>query len=162
MSSQASLVNEKLYQAKLLLQLLDRRNDDSLSYAAELRAVEAAAVELLCVGLQLFIDEIAESCQLKDRYYNVYQLQQALIEEERSHAVVETLVELADADNNWLPSLLAAHNRVFNGAAVNKTQKPTSAQAIQFQDVSAGLDVIASVNAFSDFVLQQRAFLGEW
>ena len=162
MSSKAALVNEKHYQAKLLLQLLDVCDPQAYTAPAQIKAVEAAAVELLSIGLQLFFAEIAESCQLQGQYHSVYELQQGLADDKRSHAVVDTLVELSESHGSWLARLQSAHSRVAQGGGVNKPVSSKHALALQIQDVSEGLVVQECQQAFSAFVLEQRTFLGEW
>ena len=160
MSSKAALVNEKHYQAKLILALLAEQDTNALSYAAQVKAVESSAVLLMHSAFMLFLAELAESCQIKQSCLSVESLAQALAEEGRSHAVVETLLVLQAQQKSWLHELLSAQQKVSLGLAVNEVNKTT--HALQFSDISEEIDVNALLQQFTSFVQQQRSFLSEW
>ncbi|NRB41952.1 MAG: hypothetical protein HRU20_26340 [Pseudomonadales bacterium] len=159
--SSAALVNEKHYQVKLLLELLAAQDKTCATYAAQLKSIEAACVLLLEAGFSLFLNEVAASCQLKDNFSSVVHLQHALHDEQRSHAVVETLLELQADTQSWLYLLQSAAQKVHQGLAVNKPVVK-SAQTLQFQDAGEGLELAHCLQEFTAFVEAQRSFLSEW
>ena len=154
MSSVAAKVNEKHYQARLLLAM-----SDNCELPAQHAALEAAACLLLSSSYRLFIQEVADSCQLSASFSGAHKLHAALLTQQRSHAVVETLLELEADNESWLARLLAGEIRLDQGEPLNKKH---AANALVLQEISQTCDVADTLSLFTDFVGAQRSFLSEW
>ncbi len=160
MSSKASLVNEKHYQAKLLLQTAASVTSSDAAETAQIKALQASAILLMHTALQLFVEEVADSCQIKQTLPTIQSLADALAQEQRSHAVVETLLELEADPKNWLSEIKRWHHKVLTGQSLSLTEVQRGFIAVQ--DVEADQGIEACLQAFTAFVLSQRSYLSEW
>lgn len=158
-ASIASQVNERLYHARLLVEMREALDSSEVQYRARQKALSLAAVAALIKAYQLFIQELAESCKITAAVYNSQSLADALAEEQRSHAVVQTLLALEAEPQSWLSELLATH---ANPSAFSlSAQKTTNANMIALSQ-NADIDLSLVIKQFTDFVDGQRDFLQEW
>ncbi len=164
----ASLVNQQLYHAQLLLNMIEQQDAQALHYRAAKQALLNAAVQAVYLAYQGFLAETAESCQLKESFSSIEALDAALVAEGRSHAIVSNLKALTASsefkrDQNWLQQLLKAHSGILQ-AAPSKPSSNLTTQLI-IQATHTGFDhqniqlILEDLKAFIDV---QREYLQEW
>ena len=159
--SLAARVNEKLYHAGLLI-ANDIEASDTRAQALQQAQIFAAAA-FMQAAYSLFMQEVAESAQIQVTVTHASALKQALAAESRSHAVVETLLSLEADDSSWLSSLHGEYLAFINGDA-GSNQTTTRSKSIQMigMDITAVFDAGSVLDAFKQFVSDQREFLQEW
>lgn len=161
MSSLTAQVNDKLYQARLLLEMLQPQ-EGGYPDGVTVRALESSVVLQMDIAKDLFITEVADSCQIKQPSLSLQQLSNCLASEGRSHAVVETLLVLAQDPQSWLSQLYAVVASVRQGHSVNKAMKTQVTGALVVTDVIERIDLSTLLLAFTDFTAEQRTYMSEW
>ncbi|MCK5881368.1 MAG: hypothetical protein KAG18_05780 [Sinobacterium sp.] len=164
----ASLVNQQLYHAQLLINMIDEQDAQALHFRAAKQALINAAVQAVFLAYQGFLDETAQSCQLAGVYHSVSELDAALSEQGCSHAIVSNLKNLLQdvsyAEASWLQRLLAAQSAVLSVVPA-KPAPANQPQLIIQTNQSDGIDTHDILNILSDltaFIDVQRAYLQEW
>lgn len=158
-SSLAGLVNQQLYYAKLLLGLRDDLEGDKLAIRNTAQALDNAVIAALYLAYQGFVNEIADSCKLGLAAFELQQLEDALAQQQRSHAVVGSLRELVDS-HSWASFLLTSHRKLLQQTASAPLASP--GQLINLNDVSDSFSPEEILLAMEQFVMSQREFLQEW
>lgn len=165
----ASLVNQQLYHAQLLLSMIDEQDEQAMHYRAAKQALLNAAVQAVFLAYQGFLAETAVSCQLKDTYGSVQALDAALALEGRSHAIVSNLKALLSEGSSfaiqesWLQRLLSAESSLLQ-AAPSKLNTSNQPQML-IQASQSGVDsddVLAMLESLKQFIDTQRDYLQEW
>lgn len=155
-------VNQQLYHAELLLTLRNELDQDAMAYRAQSQALNDAALSALYSAYRLFLLEVADACQLRQQPESLETLIQLLDQEDRSHAVVNTLSVLAhqDESDNWLQHLLQQQQTLVGQAVVYKA--PATTGLIAVTEIHAAMDTQDCVAAFKAFIAEQREYLQEW
>lgn len=158
-ASLSGTVNQHVFHAKLLLEVIDELGEQSAFRKIKVQALESSAISALYRAFQSFLIEVADSCQIKSTMTSLGQFEQLLASEGRSHAVVNSLRVLMDKPS-WLSSLSKAFDELL-------TDMPTpdaiaSANLITLSDISEHIDTAQMIQQFEDFVSVQREFLQEW
>jgi len=163
--SQAGLTNEKLYQARLVLALVDPASSRSLN-----NALLDATVFLLHTGLLSFLREIAATHRLPSVHIpSLDALERELSQHGISNSSVQQLRYLID-ERQW-PAQLMSWYRAASEAEIAPAARHQG-QAISVVDADALLarnHLVPDVHAASDvlqrlcqFIETQRANLVEW
>lgn len=160
MASFASLVNQKHYHASLLLAMQGRLDKHGSCFRAEYQALEDAAVDALLTAWQLFLCEVAESCQINTPVTSLDELTLQLQAQHRSHAVVQTLESLQTDATSWLSHLIHAGESKLEGKAYAAGLKQPDMLAVT--DMTSVMEVGEILQQFQGFVTEQRDFLQEW
>lgn len=160
MSSLAAKVNEKHYQCRLVLAESMGLDPQRGEYQAQKQALEQSCCLLLGIAYQLFLEEIAHSCQIKDMVYHLKDLKAILENEERSHPVIDTLLILETTKGSWLNQLQNAIECCHGGNRLISSR--SNNVAILASDLQQSFDIQDCLISFVDFVAQQRSYLAEW
>ena len=165
----ASLVNQQLYHAQLLLAMIEQQDAQQLHFRAAEQALLNATVQATFLAYQGFLAETAESCQLKNNFDSVQQLQQALAAEGRSHAIVSNLSALLSdgADfhqqESWLQQLLNAEAGLLQAAPAKPVSPKQANMIIQVQTDTLDQSAIGWIlSQLKQFIDAQRDYLQEW
>jgi hypothetical protein len=165
----ASLVNQQLYHAQLLLDMMNLQDPQQLHYRAAKQALLNAAVQATFLAYQGFLAETADSCQLKSHFDTVQQLQMALQSEGRSHAIVSNLSALltdgADfhQQDSWLQQLISAEAGLLQAAPAKSAPKKQANMIIQVQKDTLDEQAVSSILLeLKQFIDAQRDYLQEW
>ena len=162
-----SLVNQQLYHAKLLLNMVGEQDKQALHYRAGVQALLNGAVQAVYLAYQGFLSEVAISCQIKEPCLSLQALNAALESEGRSHAIVSNLNALLALGSsfvqeaNWLQHLLNAHAKVFQVAPA----KPNRNSQLIIQALGNDLDpqgLADILQNLTHFIDSQRDYLQEW
>ncbi len=164
----ASLVNQQQYHAELLIGRLLELDEQALSYRAEKQALLNASIHALFLSYKGFLQEVAESCQLMIKPESVLDLEQALAEQSRSHAIVANIISMLDPqgrepEQQWLATLLMTEEKLFEAAP--KQVQARHQNLISLQNLTAEVDVEQVqfvAQSLKAFVLAQREYLQEW
>lgn len=159
----ASLVNEKLYHAALLLELQSSL-DEGRALKAKQKALDGAVSSTLKVALDHFIQELAEAVQIQSDGISLDMLKTKLDEEERGLPPVDALVELSLNSSSWVCQIDRAYREFL---AIGDDSNVSSAMGVNEQlvplvSMDAGFDLPDSLRSLKEFITTWRAFLAEW
>lgn len=160
MTAYAGRVNQKHYHAALLLALQAGLDDQDSVARARYQALEEAALDALLHAWRLFLLELAQSCQIAVPVQALEQLVQALGGQDRSHAVVNTLLTLQAEPQSWLRQLLDGENGKWLERPPAVSRK--AGNLLLSSDAMVTMPLQAILQQFQDFVIEQREFLQEW
>jgi hypothetical protein len=133
--------NQKLYQARLLLETLGQFNEDASqqdsgkhSSAALIDAMQESVLFQLVLAYQSYLHELAEIAQYREEFYSLSQLL------ENVTVATGEMTELSqlEFDNfSWLSQLQSAFQQCSQKEVVIAVRAQTSPQMIQLNDTTA-------------------------
>lgn len=166
-----SLVNQKLAYAGRLLGLAEQPGRSAL----EVQALLASAVMQQALAYRFYLRELGEIYQLKllASIFNATQLQEALVQANRSPAEAEELVQLEGNTSSWLAQLLALNRAQEASPAPQATPKAFVGDGlINLVNISAEQEpdaaplaceqLVEYLTAFRQLVLRQRQTSAEY
>ena len=138
MAEWLSQTNQKLYQARLLLDALDAYEVSNNSPAAIISALQESVLFQLMLAYQSYLHEIAEMAQWRE---SVISLTQLIDDAPTVTGEMRELKKLEEDDFGWLCQLLMAFHQCGdkNSAAVKTVNNPS---IIKIQDTADRKSVV--------------------
>lgn len=144
--------NQKLYQARLLLEVYELAGEQGNS--ALLDALQESVLFQLVLAYQSYLHEVAEIAQFRDEFYSLSQLL------ENASVVTGEMTELQQLESDdfsWLSQLQAAFQQCSQKGAAMVTKPQTNPVMIQMQDTTnTGLPLGDWYLALSEIIDLQR------
>lgn len=153
-ASLSAKVNQQCYFAELLLSQVEQLDAKAAQQQTLKLALEQSVLGAMFLAYQGFVQELAQSCQIKQPVDSIEQLDQYLRQEQRSHAVVHNLLELTKS-NTWLSQLIDRFDKRLQAVPKQNTQPQLIASSEQYE-------LPEILVQLQDFISQQREFLQEW
>ncbi|OUS39903.1 hypothetical protein A9R00_08755 [Oleispira antarctica] len=129
--------NQKLYQARLLLETFEQIAEEEggqVAPAALLSGMQESVIFQLILAYQSYLHELAETAQCREEFYSLAQLL------EKSPVVTGEMTELHQLeldDFSWLSQMQSAFDQCGQKDTIAISKASTSLQMIQLQDTTA-------------------------
>ena len=129
--------NQKLYQARLLLETFEQvteQEGEQIASAALLSAMQESVIFQLVLAYQSYLHELAETAQYREEFYSLAQLI------EKAPVVTGEMTELhqLELDNfSWLSQMQSAFDQCAQKDAIAVAKVSDNPQMIQLQDTTA-------------------------
>lgn len=128
--------NQKLYQARLLLENLEQVSEQEGEQGiptALLSALQESVIFQLILAYQSYLHELAETAQYREEFYSLSQL---LEKAPVATGEMTELQQLESDDFSWLSQLQSAFDQCGQKDSVTTPKAASSPQMIQLQDTT--------------------------